>query len=48
MSLVFYFYNSGFVDGDKGFAAAIAMVIFLLIGIITVIQFRVQKKWVQS
>jgi multiple sugar transport system permease protein len=48
MSLVFYFYNAGFVDGDKGFAAAIAMVIFLLIGIITVIQFRVQKKWVQS
>ncbi len=48
MSLVFYFYNAGFVDGDKGFAAAIAMVIFLLIGIITVVQFRVQKKWVQS
>jgi multiple sugar transport system permease protein len=48
MSLVFYFYNAGFIDGDKGFAAAIAMVIFLLIGIITVIQFRVQKRWVQS
>ncbi|MDP9738087.1 carbohydrate ABC transporter permease [Curtobacterium sp. 260] len=48
MSLVFYFYNAGFIDNDKGFAAAIAMVIFVLIGIITVLQFRVQRKWVQS
>ncbi|PZE87139.1 carbohydrate ABC transporter permease [Curtobacterium sp. MCBD17_032] len=48
MSLVFYFYSAGFIDNDKGFAAAIAMVIFVLIGIITVVQFRVQRKWVQS
>lgn len=48
MSLVFYFYSAGFIDNDKGFAAAIAMVIFLLIGIITIVQFRFQRKWVQS
>jgi multiple sugar transport system permease protein len=48
MSLVFYFYSAGFIDNDKGFAAAIAMVIFLLIGIITLVQFRVQRKWVQG
>ncbi|ROS77651.1 multiple sugar transport system permease protein [Curtobacterium sp. PhB130] len=48
MSLVFYFYSAGFIDNDKGFAAAIAMVIFVLIGIVTLVQFRVQKKWVQS
>ncbi|WIE64788.1 ABC transporter permease subunit [Curtobacterium sp. MCLR17_036] len=48
MSLVFYFYSAGFIDNDKGFAAAIAMVIFVLIGIITLVQFRVQRKWVQS
>ncbi|WNY33001.1 sugar ABC transporter permease [Curtobacterium flaccumfaciens] len=48
MSLVFYFYNAGFIDNDKGFAAAIAMVIFLLIGIVTLVQFRVQRKWVQG
>ena len=48
MSLVFYFYNAGFIDNDKGFAAAIAMAIFVLIGIVTLIQFRVQKRWVQS
>ncbi|ROS37349.1 carbohydrate ABC transporter permease [Curtobacterium sp. PhB78] len=48
MSLVFYFYSAGFIDNDKGFAAAIAMVIFLLIGIVTLVQFRVQRKWVQA
>ncbi|WP_144711590.1 carbohydrate ABC transporter permease [Curtobacterium pusillum] len=48
MSLVFYFYSAGFIDNDKGFAAAIAMVIFLLIGIVTLVQFRFQRKWVQS
>ncbi|SDQ11332.1 multiple sugar transport system permease protein [Curtobacterium sp. UNCCL20] len=48
MSLVFYFYSAGFIDNDKGFAAAIAMVIFVLIGIVTLVQFRVQKRWVQA
>uniref|UniRef100_A0A942Y916 Sugar ABC transporter permease n=1 Tax=Neobacillus citreus TaxID=2833578 RepID=A0A942Y916_9BACI len=48
MSLVFYFYSAGFIDNDKGFAAAIAMVIFVLIGIVTLVQFRFQRKWVQS
>jgi len=48
MSLVFYFYSAGFIDNDKGFAAAIAMVIFVLIGIVTLVQFRIQRKWVQA
>lgn len=48
MSLVFYFYSAGFIDNDKGFAAAIAMVIFVLIGIVTLVQFRVQRKWVHA
>ena len=48
MSVVFYFYSSGFVQNDKGLAAAIAMVIFALIGLLTLIQFRFQKRWVQS
>ncbi|WIJ45233.1 carbohydrate ABC transporter permease [Curtobacterium citreum] len=48
MSLVFYFYSAGFIDNDKGFAAAIAMVIFVLIGIVTLVQFRVQRRWAQS
>ncbi|AMM22514.1 sugar ABC transporter permease [Frondihabitans sp. PAMC 28766] len=48
MSLVFYFYQSGFIDNDKGFAAAIAMFIFVLIGIITLFQFRFQRRWVSN
>lgn len=48
MSLVYFFYREGFVNNDKGFAAAIAMVILVIIGIVTLLQFRFQKKWVQS
>lgn len=48
MSVVFYFYSSGFIQNDKGLAAATAMVIFVLIGVITLIQFQLQKRWVRS
>jgi multiple sugar transport system permease protein len=48
MSLVYLFYREGFVNNDKGYAAAVAMVIFLIIGLVTAIQFRFQKKWVQE
>ena len=34
------------VDNQKGFAAAVAMVIFVIIGITTLIQFRLQRRWV--
>jgi len=47
MSLVYFFYSTGFVQNDKGLSAAIAMVIFVLIGLVTLVQFRVQKRWVQ-
>jgi multiple sugar transport system permease protein len=46
LSLVYFFYQQGFVSNDKGYAAAIAMVIFLVIGIVTLVQFRLQKRWV--
>lgn len=46
MSLVYFFYREGFTQGDKGYAAAIAMVILLIIGIVTYLQFRLQRKWV--
>ncbi|WOF23158.1 sugar ABC transporter permease [Microbacterium betulae] len=48
MSLVYFFYREGFVNNDRGYAAAIAMFVFLVIGIATAIQFRLQKRWVQS
>jgi len=46
LSLVYFFYQAGFVSNEKGYAAAIAMVIFLLIGMVTLLQFRLQKRWV--
>jgi multiple sugar transport system permease protein len=45
-SLVFYFYKNGFISNDKGYAAAIALAIMVIIGIVTVIQFRLQRRWV--
>ncbi|RIJ49019.1 sugar ABC transporter permease [Clavibacter lycopersici] len=48
MSLVYFFYREGFVNNDKGYAAAVAMAIFVVIGIVTAVQFRFQRKWVQG
>lgn len=48
MSLVYFFYDQGFVQNDKGYAAAIAIVIFLIIGLVTLLQFRLQKRWVNN
>ncbi len=48
MSLVYFFYREGFVNNDKGYAAAIAMVIFLIIGLVTFLQFRLQRRWVND
>ncbi len=48
MSLVYFFYREGFVDNDKGYAAAIAMVVFLIIGLVTAVQFRLQRRWVHG
>jgi multiple sugar transport system permease protein len=48
ISLVYFFYREGFVKNDKGYAAAVAMAIFVIIGIVTAIQFRFQKRWEQG
>ena len=45
-SLVYIFYNQAFIQNDKGYAAAIGMLILVTIGIVTFFQFRMQKKWV--
>lgn len=41
-----YFYDLGFTLGDKGYASAVAVILFLIIMSITAIQFKLQKKWV--
>lgn len=46
VSLVYLFYNNSFKYSDKGYGSAIVMVLLFIIMIITVIQMKVQKKWV--
>ncbi len=46
MSIVYLFYQAGFVTNEKGLAAAIAMVVLVLVAVATVVQFRLQRKWV--
>lgn len=44
--LVFIFYIQAFVNNDKGYAAAIGMLILVVIGLLTLAQFRSQRRWV--
>ncbi len=44
--LVFRIYQEGFVNVKTGYASAIAFVLFFIILIITLVQMRLQKKWV--
>ncbi len=44
--IVLYIYNSCFRDYKFGYAAAMAYVLFFVVLILTVLQFRGQKKWV--
>jgi multiple sugar transport system permease protein len=45
-SLVYLFYRYSFVESDRGYGSAIVMLLLLVIMVITVIQIRMQKKWV--
>lgn len=45
-TIVTLFYQKGFVDNQQGYAAAIAFVLLIIIGAVTVLQFRLQKRWV--
>lgn len=44
--LVYNIYNTAFVNYEFGYASAISMVLFVIVLVITVIQFRAEKKWV--
>ena len=46
--LVYYIYQKAFVEWDLGYSSAIAMVLFLLVLIITLIQFRGNAKYENS
>ena len=45
-TLVFYLYQQGFQGYEMGYASSIAWSLFLLIMVITFVQFRSQKRWV--
>ena len=45
-TIVYLFYQAGFIDNERGYAAAIAFLLLLIILVLTVVQFRLQKKWV--
>ena len=40
------FYRQAFVNHDQGLGAAVAIVIFVLVAIVTLVQFLGQKRWV--
>ena len=46
VSLVYLFYNNSFKYSDKGYGSAIVMLLLMIIMVITVIQTKLQKKWV--
>lgn len=46
VSLVYLFYNNSFKYGDRGYGSAIIMLLLAMILLITVVQMKVQKKWV--
>ncbi|MCM1542559.1 MAG: sugar ABC transporter permease [Blautia sp.] len=42
--LVYYIYQKAFIDWDLGYSSAVAMVLFLMVLVVTIIQFRGQAK----
>lgn len=42
--LVYYIYQNAFIDWDLGYSSAVAMVLFLMVLVVTIIQFRGQAK----
>ncbi|NMA76252.1 MAG: sugar ABC transporter permease [Actinomycetales bacterium] len=45
-SLVYLFYSEAFRQNDQGYASVIALLILLIIGVFTLLQFRMQRRWV--
>ena len=45
-SIVMYFYRNAFEYSAKGYASAIAVLLFVIIMVLTIFQMRMQKKWV--
>jgi multiple sugar transport system permease protein len=46
VTLSYYLYQSGFGNARFGYASAIALVLFLIILVFTIVQLRLQRRWV--
>ncbi|GAA4188246.1 sugar ABC transporter permease [Microbacterium oryzae] len=44
--ITLYLYKRGFADGQFGYAAAIAWIILIVVGVLAFVLFRTQKSWV--
>lgn len=44
--LVSYIYNQAFKEFDFGYASAMSVVLFVVVLVVTIVQFRAEKKWV--
>jgi multiple sugar transport system permease protein len=45
-TVVYLFYQKAFIENDRGYAAALAFVLLVVIMAVTALQFKLQKKWV--
>src|SRR5215212_1589572 len=45
-TVVYLFYQKAFIENDRGYAAALAFVLLLVIIAVTGLQFRLQRRWV--
>lgn len=45
-SVVFLFYQDAFINNDRGYAAAMAFLLLIVVAAVTGLQFRLQKRWV--
>ncbi len=46
MSVVYLFFREAFLMSERGYAAALSVILFLIIMAVTAIQMKLQKKWV--
>jgi len=44
--LVFTIYQAAFVEFNYGYSSAVALVLFVIVLAFTLVQFRMEKKWV--
>jgi multiple sugar transport system permease protein len=45
-TVVYLFYRVGFIENDRGYASTIAVVLVAVVLVLTLIQFRLQRRWV--